>query len=124
MEKTKDIEYEIGGVKRVFRLHAVKYKDLCAMRDAINKAVALQTDGVSAVSSVIISSIEMIHAQTEQSMGYCKMVELEALLDDGFALYDLICQAIDFQSSFCDAYPKSRELISVIQSYVCAGNME
>lgn len=124
MEKTKDIEYELGGIKRVFRLHAVKYKDLCAMRDAINRSVALQTDGVSAVSSVIISSIEMINAQTEQSMGYCKADELEALMDDGFALYDLICRAIEFQSTFCNAYPKSRELISVIQSYVCAGSME
>lgn len=123
MEKTKDIELEVGGIKRVFRLHAVSFKDIGVMRDAVNRVLTHDSNMTNEISDVILKTVEMINAETQQSMGYPKRAELEALLEP-FAVYEIVCQAIEFQETFCAAYPKSHELISAVKSLVCAGGMD
>lgn len=122
MEKTKDIEIEVGGIKRVFRLHPVSFQNIGNMRDAINRALVPNGNTSNEIYDIILSSVEMINDSTQESMGFKKKDELEALLGP-FALYEVICQAIEHQEAFCGAYPKSLELISAVKSLVCANGL-
>lgn len=123
MDKTKDFEIEVDGIKRVFRFHPVKWSGVAKMRDAVNNIASNNGKPVEMVCDAIIDTIEMIGADGTTSLGMCKKNELEALLDP-FAMYELICAAVDHQVSFCKAYPNSLVLISVVRSLVCSGDLE
>lgn len=126
MDKTKDIEFEIDGIKRCFRLHAMKFKDLALIRDALNSGfLAGDGEGVTdSISKVVLNSVEQINAESGVSMGFCKVDELDALLGNPFAIMEIICESLEFQKSFCSAYPKSRNLISVVLGLISSGSME
>jgi len=123
MEKTKDYEIMVDGIKRVFRFHPVSFTNISEMRNAINSVSDPNGNTVDRLCNAVIGTIEMINGETQQSLGMCKKVELEALLNP-FAMYELICNAVEFQESFCGAYPNSLVLISAVKSFVCAGGTE
>lgn len=124
MEKTKDITYRIDDIDRVFRLHAMQFTDLALIRDAISASIISPNKSVTKeISEVILKSVEMI-GEGGVSHGFCKLEELSALLSDPFALYDIICEALEFQKTFCNAYQKSRNLISSAILLVSASDTE
>lgn len=122
MEKTKDYEIEVDGIKRVFRFHPLKWGQIAEMRDAVNAVALPNGHVVDRLFDAIIGTIELLGADGN-SLGICKREELEALLNP-YAMYDLVCSAVEYHETFCTAYPKSHNLISVVKSFICAESLE
>lgn len=131
MEKSKEIKITAeDGVEQTFIVRPFKLRDLGLLKSAINSGIFSEvsteskgSDSVGKIMSAVAGSIELIGADGVSSLGSKTPAELEAILGSGYAVYDLLTQAFEYQKDFCGAYQSARSLISMAAGFLSSGNM-